>query len=67
LYEKLIELGPSKIGQSRYDVCDDKMFGLSEQLDQDSDDDSRYPKKKSKLSSSSSSDSSNPCEDSYTE
>lgn len=66
MYEKLIELGPTKIGQSRYDICVDKMFGLLEQLDQDSDEDSRYPKKK-RSKSSSSSESPTPCEDSFTE
>ena len=36
----MIDLGPAKIGQARYDKSVDKMFSLLDQLDKDSEDES---------------------------
>lgn len=45
MYEKLISLGPSLIGQDRYNSSVNKMFDIVEQLDKDSEDEATPNKK----------------------
>ena len=45
MYEKLINLGPSLIGQDRYNSSVNKMFDIVEQLDKDSEDEATPNKK----------------------
>ena len=55
MYEKLLALGTTRIGQARYDSCVEKMFDLVDKFDDDSDNDARPKEKKSRSSSSSTS------------